>query len=164
MSRPVLVLVTGSRALAGHDDARVWLREQLAALAPAVVVTGNAQGPDDEAAAWARDAGVPLRRYDGRGRITDGAATVARWEAPASMPSADAGRAQWAAWYLHRDRVMVRHVAARADRYTVTGLALFAPSSETEGTAFTVARAKVAGLDIVGRKFDRAPTLPGVGR
>lgn len=57
MTLPVLILVTGSRALAHHEPARRWLREQLDALAPSVVVTGDADGPDAWAGRWAFERG-----------------------------------------------------------------------------------------------------------
>jgi len=144
---PRLVLVTGSRALAGNDAAYAWLVDRMAARTPCLVVTGDARGPDSWAAAWTRTYRAGLRRYDLTARITGGAPSGARWT-KAEPPPDDAGRALWAAWCLHRDRVMVQHVARRADRYAVTVLALTSRASDTKGTAFTVGRAKAAGLAV----------------
>jgi len=145
---PRLVLVTGSRALAENDAAHAWLTNRLDGIGPRVVVTGDAVGPDRWAATWAKVAGADLFRYDLATRIT-GASTATRgaWTTDAP-PRPDAGRALWAAWCLHRDRVMVQHVARRADRYAVTVLALTSRASKTNGTAFTVGRAKAAGLAV----------------
>lgn len=153
MTRPALVLVTGSRALAGHREARMWVLDRLDALAPKVVVTGDASGPDAWATDWARYNALTLRIYDGRGRVLDAeSSAVARWSV-SSHPAADAIAPQWAAWYLHRDRVMVQHVARRADRYAVTVVAARALWSPTNGTAFTIARARAAGLDVAERAW-----------
>ena len=164
MTLPRLVLVTGSRALAGVVAARQWVDDRLGALTPAVLVTGDACGPDAWAASWARrhkswcrlhltSDPNPLRRYDLRGRITDtDDRTTGAWTT-AEPPADDAVRALWGAWCLHRDRVMVRHVARRADRYAVTVLALTSRSSDTKGTAFTVGRAKAAGLVVVAEAW-----------
>lgn len=148
MTRPALALVTGSRALAGNADARAWLRARLDVLAPAVVVTGDARGPDAWAAEWcsASRASAVVYRLDGRVVTPFGPPTL--WT-PEPPPARDAGRALWSAWCLHRDRVMVQHVARRADRYAVTVLALTSQASTTQGTAYTVARAKAAGLAVI---------------
>lgn len=154
MTPPRLVMVTGSRALAGAVAAQTWLVDRLDGLAPSLVVTGDARGPDAWAADWARENRTALRCYDLAGRITDGARVPAAvgWT-KAAPPASDAGRALWAAWCLHRDRVMARHVARRADRYAVTVLALTSRSSDTKGTAFTVGRAKAAGLVVVAEAW-----------
>ena len=148
---PRLVLVTGPRVLELHAAPQAWLVAQLDALDPAVVVTGDAEGPDRWAARWA--AGRPgerLRRYDLSGMVTDVAgARLARWTT-SSPPASDAGRALWGAWCLHRDRVMVRSVAARLGRYRVTVVALGSVGlSRTHGTAYTVLRAQRADLSVL---------------
>jgi len=147
-----LVLVTGSRDLAGHTDAAAWVRSHLDALAPAVVVTGDARGPDAWAAEWARehDLTTVCRTYRLSGAVctADLMSPVGWWCGRSRPPHGDDNRALWAAWCLHRDRVMVQHVAKRAAKYAVTVLALTSRQSKTNGTAFTVARAKAAGLAV----------------
>lgn len=153
MSAPALVLVTGSRALVGNDAAHAWLIDSLDGILPRVVVTGDATGPDRWAATWAKVAGADLFRYGLTTRITGAAMdTRGAWTTDAP-PRPDAGRALWGAWCLHRDRVMVQHVARRADRYAVTVLALTSRASKTNGTAFTVGRAKAAGLAVVAEAW-----------
>lgn len=151
MTHPVLVLVTGSRSLDGHADARAWVDARLDALAPTVVVTGDARGPDAWAAAWAKRHGARLASYGLGGRILGGD-PAARWT-KAGPPGAEGRPVEWAAWCLHRDRVMVQHVARRADRYAVTVAAARALWSPTNGTAFTIARARAAGLDVAERAW-----------
>lgn len=148
-----LVLVTGSRDLAGNDAAHAWLIDRLDTIAPSVVVTGDARGPDAWAADWARENRAPLRCYDLAGWVTDAARVAQVAWTPAAPPAHDAGRALWGAWCLHRDRVMVQHVAKRAGDYAVTVLAARALWSKTNGTAFTIARAKTAGLDVMERAW-----------
>lgn len=143
-----LVLVTGSRDLAGNDAAHAWLIDRLDTIAPSVVVTGDARGPDAWAADWARENRAPLRCYDLAGWVTDAARVAQVAWTPAAPPAHDAGRALWGAWCLHRDRVMAQHVAKRAAKYAVTVIALTSRQSKTNGTAFTVARAKAAGLAV----------------
>jgi hypothetical protein len=93
--------------------------------------------------------GVPFYRYTGSGEITGkDARSWGRWttELP---PDSDEVRAMWAAWYLHRDRVMVQHAARRARAgYNVAVLALVDPASRTHGTQFTADRARAAGLAV----------------
>lgn len=157
MTRPALVLVTGSRDLAGHTDAAAWVRAHLDALAPAVVVTGDARGPDAWAAEWARDNDLVTicRTYRLSGAVCTAnlMEPVGWWCGRSRPPHGDDGRALWAAWCLHRDRVMVQHVARRAADYAVTVLAARALWSKTNGTAFTIARAKAAGLDVMERAW-----------
>jgi hypothetical protein len=151
--RRPLVLVTGSRALAGRDGAETWLVEHLGALAPCVLVTGDARGPDAWAAQWGRDRQATITRtYRLSGAVctADLNEPVGWWarrdERP---PMPDDNRALWGAWCLHRDRRMVRHVARRAADYEVTVLALRSSTSATHGTEFTVGRARAAGLGVV---------------
>ena len=150
---PRLVLVTGSRALVGNATASAWLVSRLDELAPSLVVAGDARGPDVWAADWARSRRVVLRCYDLAGRVVDGERVACGQWTDDAPPARDAGRALWAAWCLHRDRVMVQHVARRADRYAATVLALTSRSSDTKGTAFTVGRAKAAGLAVVAEAW-----------
>lgn len=149
-----LLVVTGARATAESDRAAEWARGAIVQAfdqeRPSKLVTGDARGPDDYARREAVKRRVPFYCYAGSGQITgrDGRAW-GRWTQDLP-PDSDANRAEWGAWFLHRDRVMMRHVARRArDGATVCVLAIHAPWSETEGTAFTVGRARAAGLRIV---------------
>lgn len=168
---PRLILVTGSRVLtpphsvpvAYVNPARSWLLDQITAFDPDVVVTGDARGPDSWSKDWCREHGSPnpmLRAYglDGQIRREDGRPWC-RWT-DASPPAVDAGAALWGAWCLHRDRVMVRAVATRARRYGVLVVSLEALWSSTRGTAFTVARARRAGLEVRSSWWDRVAGQP----
>lgn len=170
---PVLVLVTGSRALAGHDDARVWLREQLAALDPSVVVTGDAAGPDAEAMRWAESRPVAevsdavalaapgsarpfLMVYTLTGAIRSAwldRRMIGAWWTREMAPARHLPEAK--RWPLVRNAAMVRDVVALSDRYAVTVLALRADWAPTQGTAHTVGLARRAGLMVVEQVFTR---------
>lgn len=149
-----ILLVTGARALADSRLAEEWARGAIAQAfdqeQPAKLVTGDARGPDEWARREAVKRGVAIFGYTGRGEIVGrDARVVGRWTRDLP-PDGDSHRTEWAAWYLHRDRVMVRQVVRRArEGATALVLALHAPWSTTQGTAFTVARAREAGLRIV---------------
>lgn len=131
-----ILVVTGARAAAASAPAEAWARGAIAEAFdthhPAKLVTGDARGPDDYARREAVKRRVPFYCYAGSGKIT----------------GADAR--EWAAWFLHRDRVMVQHVVRRVrEGATALVLAIYAPWSVTEGTAFTVGRAKAHDLDVL---------------
>ena len=149
--RPALILVTGSRALAGHAEARAWLRAELDARRPAVVVTGDARGPDR----WAVQhvlGGVPwVYRLDGS--TTDGFGDrIGAWAGePAPMRGTPAHRR----WPLVRNAAMVAEVARTVGSYDVTVLALRCADATTHGTEHTIGLARRAGLAVVERVFAR---------
>lgn len=149
-----ILLVTGARSAGDSRLAEAWARGAIAEAfdthRPARLVTGDARGPDEWARVEAVRRGVPFYCYAGSGEITgaDGR-RWGRWTKDLA-PDSGAPRVEWAAWYLHRDRVMARQVARRGrEGATVVVLALHAPWSKTQGTAFTVARAREAGLLVV---------------
>jgi hypothetical protein len=150
VTRPSIVLVTGSRALADNDAARAWLRGRLDALCPTIVVSGRAKGPDSWAAEWAAEShpttGVRSVLYDGTGFIYVNGQRGGRWTKAAAPQSAD--RAAWREQFLKRDRVMVEHVAQRAGELGAIVVALYSTQSTTQGTAYTVRHARAAGLSV----------------
>lgn len=155
MSAPSVVLVTGSRALVGNDEARAWLRERLGALCPTIVVSGRAKGPDSWAAEWAAESnpttGVRSVLYDGTGVIYVNGQRGGLWTKAAAPQSPD--RAAWRAQFLKRDRVMVGHVAQRAGELGALVVALYSTQSATQGTAYTVRHARAAGLPVEERTW-----------
>lgn len=149
-----ILVVTGARASVASAPAEAWARgaiaEALNTHRPSKLVTGDARGPDDYARREAVKRRVPFYCYAASGRITgvDGR-EWGRWTRDLP-PDSDSTRVEWKAWYLHRDRVMVQHAARRVrEGVTALVLAIYAPWSDTEGTAFTAGRAKAHGLDVV---------------
>ena len=146
----MILVVTGSRALADSGSAERWAFDLLhAAVAHAdTLVTGDARGPDAWALTCARTAGRRWAVYGLDGRVVRGHAAPVAWTVDAPPERRD-GRALWAAWCLHRDRAIVRDAARAAARgRAVRVLALVAPWSETRGTEYTAARARAAGLEV----------------
>ena len=159
MSEPVLLLVTGSRALASFEPARRWLRDELATRGPAVVVTGDAPGPDGVAAWWVGEQPWPapeLRAYclDGHRRDWWSQANPPRWVEPARMAE-EIGLRGRRRWPLFRNTVMVHDVEKVAHLFDVTVLALKADWSATQGTAHTAGLARRLRLPVVERVFSR---------
>lgn len=111
---------------------------------------------EEYGARWLDDRRGTGRRWasyalDGLVRRGHGAPTAWTSDAP---PERRDGRALWAAWCLHRDRVIVRDASrAHAAGRSVRVLALVAPWSATHGTEYTVARARAAGLEVYERVF-----------
>lgn len=101
----------------------------------------------------ARGAGRRWASYALDGLVRRGHGVPTAWT-PDAPPTRRDGRALWAAWCLHRDRAIVRDAArAHAVGRSVRVLALVAPWSATHGTAYTVARAEAAGLEVDVRRF-----------
>jgi phosphoserine phosphatase len=142
------LLVTGSRSLGDDPAAAKWAREQIGAAVfvlpdDAVIVTGDAKGPDT----WAQNAAAALRmllavyRLDGSVVLYgDGEQPVHRWTEEA--PTRDRR------WPLLRNEAMVRAVAerVRVDGYTAECLALVDAASRTRGTRHTVTLCERAGI------------------
>jgi uncharacterized Ntn-hydrolase superfamily protein len=156
------LVVTGSRALAEFASAERWALDALhdAVALAGTVVTGDARGPDSWALTVARTTGRRWASYTLDGRALRGHGVPVPWT-PDAPPERRDGRALWAAWCLHRDRAIVRDAArAHAAGRSVRVLALVAPWSATHGTAYTVARARSAGLEVVVRAFGRVTGCP----
>lgn len=151
----MILVISGSRTLADDPRAERWARALISAAwdsdpRPGAIVTGDARGPDEWARREAVTRGVPFYCYAASGEITGKDARLwGRWtnELP---PAPGEVRALWAAWYLHRDRVMIQHAARRftRDGADVRVLALVDPASRTNGTGFTIDRAKAAHLPV----------------
>lgn len=161
--------VSGSRALAqaGRPPAaEAWARDEIRrafdAHAPTHVFTGAALGPDRWAADEARARQVTLVVYDLDGCVyvdgtlaRDGQGKPARWAREAAPGDGEIA-AVWAAWCLHRDRMLVRQIARRAGELGGAHvLALLAPAgwSRTNGTRYTVERARRLGLGVTERAY-----------
>ena len=132
-----------------------WALDLLRAevLRAAVVVTGDARGPDSWALTVARTAERRWASYALDGLVRRGHGAPVPWT-PDAPPERRDGRALWAAWCLHRDRAVVRDAArAHAAGRSVRVLALVAPWSPTHGTEYTVARAQAAGLEVDVRRY-----------
>lgn len=143
----MILLVTGSRALADTRRAAAWARGEIAprALDAHQVVAGDARGPDE----WAQDlAPTWAERWclDGRilARLMLDWVLEARWHNdPLPRRGDREGRRQLC---LARDRAMVDHYAPRADEVAL--LALIAPWSRTRGTEYTARHAEAAGIAV----------------
>lgn len=163
-TRPALVCVTGSRALTGHADARAWLRAELDRLAPAVVVTGDARGPDAWALEWCADAAnmnSMVYALDGMVHHQRHHALFA-WKAAyrwADVPPSECRDPR--PWPWLRNEAMLRAVAESTVDAEVTVVGLRCPDATTRGTEHTLGLARAAGLPIVERTFFLAPTMPG---
>lgn len=151
------LLVTGSRALAETPAARWWATQQiLRALAAlplgSTVVTGDASGPDE----WTRGLvgaarGAPrtlsLEVYLCTGGVSLSpipAGCDQRWWTETHYPPRPTTRDAWRERLLARDRAMVQEVAGREGERRC--LALVAPWSRTQGTAYTARHARDAGI------------------
>lgn len=175
--RPVLVCVTGSRALADHADARAWLRAELDRLAPAVVVTGTlptrdadgewerATWPDTIAVEWARERDAEAWVFVLDGAVYDAHGNeVALWTDATPPSRTDPARFGWP---LTRNAAMIAaakrppEAHTRRGPYDVTVLGLRAEWATSHGTEHTLGLARAADLAVVERIFFRAPTLPG---
>lgn len=163
MTRPVLVLCTGSRALAGHAEARAWLRSRLDALGPSVVVTGTlpkrdrdgawlpATWPDEWAAEYAREHDLAARVVTLDGLVMSATGMqIGRWAE--AVPTR--GSPGWRSWPLTRNRAEVQLSRARTGMTSVC-LALHAAWATTHGTAFTADAARAAGLPVESRTWLR---------
>lgn len=150
-----LLLVTGSRALAERPEAEAWARRMLRGPirgdANPRVLTGDARGPD----AWAVEAArVQWTRFAKDGGIYCGVGLPFRagwWTFPPNeKPPTPRTRDEWRERLLARDRALVAYAARMAAAgTTVRVLALVAPWSRTQGTAYTARLAREAGLDVV---------------
>lgn len=161
MTLPVILLVSGSRILADDERAARWARGFITRAwdedpRPTVVVTGDARGPDTWARIEAVQRLVPFYCYASSGRIVgkDGK-DFGRWTKH-DPPERGANRAEWAAWLLHRDRVMAQHVARRfREGATARVLALVHQASPTKGTDYTVGRCRALGLNVQREEYAR---------
>lgn len=148
-----ILVVAGSPALARLGSAERWAFELLR---PAVdhvdtLVTTDAGGPSAWALTVARVAGRRWAVYGLDGFVRREHGGPARWGTP--DPADEKNRATFAAWCLHRDRVMGADAARAAARgRSVRVLVLVAPSTES-ASAFIVARARAAGLPVDLRRF-----------
>ena len=145
-----IVVVTGSRSFSGNSAARAWLRERLTALAPKLVVTGDAIGPDFWAAEWAAEFGVPCLVYG-----LDGAAfliffengekrtVVQRWTEE-KVPAR--GTFESRRWPLKRNDAMVAFAASRLPESPVLVVGLPNPDATTQGTGYTLSAASRKGI------------------
>ena len=148
MVDPVILLVTGSRALDDTQAAYEWASEQFLGLLcehpekNELVVTGCARGADAIASKLA-DRALVFHRL---GYVhTVGAAPVLPPWCDDPRP-AHGDRAAWKARLLARDRAMVAWVAAQSGVRRC--LALLAPWTKTQGTAYTAAQAERAGIAV----------------
>jgi len=150
----VILVVTGSRVLAGAPSADRWALDLLRAAVQHAdtVVTGDAGGPDAWAPSAARIAGRRWASYALDGFVRRGHGDPVRWGTP--DPEDQRNRATAAAWCLHRDRVLVADaVRAHAAGRSVRVLALVAPWSKTHGTEYTAGEARRLGLDVEVKRF-----------
>jgi len=158
-----VLLVTGSRVLVDYEKAMRWavaeISHELAAMPYVGVWTGDASGADAAAAQVAAQHDKQLARWTVAGEVVvgygqtardGGTTTFSRWTEATVPPRAGTpgDRALWAARCLARDRAMI---AAAKKRGSVRVLALRAQWSTSGGTAYTVERAKAAGLVVIER-------------
>lgn len=111
------------------------LRERLA-VGEVTVMTGFADGPDKWSLELSRELGVPSYSYQPSGLIVSGDRTW-KWTNDPPPPSGS-NRDAWRQWFLHRDRVMVDHLAKRAGIGDVAVLGFVDPLSKTKGTDYTL--------------------------
>lgn len=149
-----ILLVTGSRALAGTALATAWARERIAealtGYAATRIVAGDARGADAFARSLAYERGLPFECWhlDELVRVwlsPDESRVVRRWWPVGS------GRLSTGEWPLSRNAAMVASVAARAaNRDTAQVLGLIAPwarnGGRIGGTRQTIRCAEKAGI------------------
>jgi hypothetical protein len=163
-----VVLVGGSRILTRRRDGHAWALDVLRAqITPAaVLVTGDARGPDAWAVEVAREVGASWRSYalDGfvygpGGVCRDADERPVRWTTrtpppPWSERLTDAEKRARKAWCLYRDRVMVEHCAkALRSGRRVTMVACIDLDSATQGTDYTAGVARSLGLEVARYQY-----------
>lgn len=146
-----ILLVTGSRVLEGsafEDRAKRLLSMTLHSLPEqSIVVVGDASGPDAWATEYASGLGIALRIYALDGWVYDRyMARCRRWHLDEKSEPEP----------LPRNVAMVRGVAAQRPRAHVEVLGLEALWSTTHGTAYTLDKAREAGLPITHITFERS--------
>jgi hypothetical protein len=143
-----ILLVTGSRALRSTNASESWARtiiESVIGELPetAVVVTGDAIGPDRWALRAASWRGLRTRAYRLDGvRFDSHNGLSTRWCEPEQIAALSVRRLP-----LERNRVMVQQIAGAGGDWTT--LALFAPWAKRHGTAHTVQLVRDAGGVVV---------------
>jgi len=148
-----ILLVTGSRVLASsmHEErAKALLAAYCEAYAPTLIVTGDADGPDDWAASWAIEHAIDLRIYALDGWVHTAGQLRRPWSKAPRAPGTFCDP-------LDRNAAMVREVAEqRAKGAHVEVFGLEAVWSSTRGTAHTLGKARAAGLAITRITFERS--------
>lgn len=148
-----ILLVTGSRTLADRADAtdvNVWCEGEIARAVREhdidTIVCGDARGPDRWALVHA--ASFKLRSVcyiaqTGEVRTQRGieAGTFGHWHL--DIASIETGKRA-----LHRNAVMVDHVARRDPRAIVLGFIDSSPARKTRGTEHTMSCARERGLSV----------------
>lgn len=146
-----ILLVTGSRVLASsmHEErAKALLAAYCEAYAPTLIVTGDADGPDDWAASWAIEHAIDLRIYALDGWVHTAGQLRRPWSKAPRAPGTFCDP-------LDRNAAMVRDVARQARRgATVQVVAIEADWSSTKGTAHTVGVARDCALPITHVRFE----------
>lgn len=147
-----ILLVTGSRVLVAttHEErAKAMLTAFCEAHAPTMIVVGDADGPDDWAATWAATRNHDLRIYALDGWVHSAGTFRRPWSKASRAPGSFCDP-------LDRNAVMVSETAAqRAKGAHVEVLGLEALWSTTHGTAYTLDKARKAGLPITHITFER---------
>lgn len=148
-----ILLVTGSRVLASsmHEErARTLLHTALRGADPTLIVTGDADGPDDWAASWAAEHAIGLRIYALDGWVRDGGRLLRPW----LKEPRDAGAF---CRPLDRNAAMVRETAAQRERGAhVEAVALEASWSATHGTQHTIGLLRGQRVEITRITFERS--------
>lgn len=155
--------------MADTSTSTTWANKQIYAAvdalpADAIVVAGDASGPDEWATDYALGRGLTIMVYD-----KDGIRTSSKIEGECGMildlrywiPAENYTVLSWKERLLQRNRVMTKDVglAHREDRINASVLALFASWSRTHGTAYTVHVAKKERLAVAEKFYWPSGTL-----
>lgn len=144
--RPVIILATGARRIAGLA-ARTWLLSRVLILNPVGIVAGDADGSDRDATDIASERGIPWQRFTKHGTVERSEGPPARWTG-LQPPDGAAGRIAWAVWLHARNKAAVDHVVSMMGRYDARCLAALARSEGTNGAVETANYAESRGIPV----------------
>lgn len=156
-----ILVITGSRALVGSgyaEAAQRMLDATIAALPPdALLVTGDAGGPDQWSDASGAIRGIERRIYALDGAVYSSRAGAVGRSEEFRLRRWDHGledKREQKGWPLLRNRQMIRDCAREMARGAhVEAFGLRAMWSRTQGTAYTLRLAREAGFAVIESMF-----------
>jgi hypothetical protein len=161
------ILVTGSRSLAVSGDMEAWATGIILksivfaqAWADAVIITGDARGPDEWAIREAERLGIEWHKFTlHQGQIWHSNRLPTPWDA-----DHEPNRSRWGRMYpLFRNEVMVS-TFQRGDWDAMEAIALIDPNSATRGTDHTVRLLRERKIPVACHRYSGAPLPKAVGR
>lgn len=150
---PETLLISGARALTRSPAASQWARDAIADFlrdrtSEALVLFGDASGPDTWASDAAKAAGLPWQRFSRHGEVVDQDGVQAFWIRELRPSNA----AEWKRRLLARDRALAARLATGLGPRRALGLLAPWPNADgrkTHGTAYTIQQCMEQGVDVV---------------